>query len=71
MTVNRIWNRWFRDGNTERRAGSQLPPITSRREDKHVTRMVLMDSAATPRTLSQDWGRLQDNKYLYQPVAHT
>ncbi|GFW14024.1 hypothetical protein TNCV_3546131 [Trichonephila clavipes] len=29
MIVGRIWNLWFQDGNTERRAGSQRPPITS------------------------------------------
>ncbi|GFT03792.1 HTH_Tnp_Tc3_2 domain-containing protein [Trichonephila clavipes] len=54
MTVSRIWNRWVQDGNTERRAGSQRPPITSSREDRHVTRMVLMDRAATSRALSQE-----------------
>ncbi|GFW52671.1 HTH_Tnp_Tc3_2 domain-containing protein [Trichonephila clavipes] len=45
-TVSRIWNRWVQDGNTERRAGSQQPPITSSREEKHDTRMVLIDHAA-------------------------
>ncbi|GFY16925.1 hypothetical protein TNCV_3689831 [Trichonephila clavipes] len=25
--VNRIWKRWVQDGNTERLAGSQRPPI--------------------------------------------
>ncbi|GFS61569.1 hypothetical protein TNCV_4312521 [Trichonephila clavipes] len=31
----------------ERRAGSQRPPITSSREDKHVARIALRDRAAT------------------------
>ncbi|GFU58876.1 uncharacterized protein TNCV_4782831 [Trichonephila clavipes] len=35
MTVSRILNRWVQDGNTERRAGSQRPPITSIREGRH------------------------------------
>ncbi|GFY01858.1 HTH_Tnp_Tc3_2 domain-containing protein [Trichonephila clavipes] len=39
MIVSKIWNRWFQDGNTECRDGSHQPPITSSREDKHVTRM--------------------------------
>ncbi|GFS86452.1 hypothetical protein TNCV_513271 [Trichonephila clavipes] len=29
MTVSRIWNQWVLYGNTEHRAGSQQPPITS------------------------------------------
>ncbi|GFU16392.1 HTH_Tnp_Tc3_2 domain-containing protein [Trichonephila clavipes] len=45
-----------RDGNTERRAGSQRPPITSSREDRHATRMALMECAATSRSLSQKLG---------------
>ncbi|GFV22721.1 HTH_Tnp_Tc3_2 domain-containing protein [Trichonephila clavipes] len=36
-TVSKIGNRWAQDGNTERRAGSQRPCITSSREDRHVT----------------------------------
>ncbi|GFX54181.1 HTH_Tnp_Tc3_2 domain-containing protein [Trichonephila clavipes] len=47
MTVSRIWNRWVQDGNTERRPGSQPPPITSSRDDRHVTCMTLIDHAAT------------------------
>ncbi|GFV35649.1 HTH_Tnp_Tc3_2 domain-containing protein [Trichonephila clavipes] len=53
-TVSRIWNQWVQDSNTDHRAGSQLPPITSNREDKHVTRMVLMDRAATSSIPSQE-----------------
>ncbi|GFY07532.1 HTH_Tnp_Tc3_2 domain-containing protein [Trichonephila clavipes] len=33
-----------------------FPPITSSREDMHVTRMALMDRAATSRSLSQELG---------------
>ncbi|GFU49487.1 HTH_Tnp_Tc3_2 domain-containing protein [Trichonephila clavipes] len=47
MTVCRIWNPWVRDGNTELRAGSQRLSFTSIREDRHVTRIALMDRAAT------------------------
>ncbi|GFV28492.1 hypothetical protein TNCV_3984431 [Trichonephila clavipes] len=47
MTVSRMWNRWVQDGNMERRAGSQRPPITSSREDKHDTPMALTDCAGT------------------------
>ncbi|GFX49945.1 hypothetical protein TNCV_1031951 [Trichonephila clavipes] len=53
-----------RNGNTECRAGSQRTHITSSREDRHVTRMVLMDRATSSRALSQNSGRLQDNKCL-------
>ncbi|GFX16317.1 uncharacterized protein TNCV_4705681 [Trichonephila clavipes] len=56
MTVSRIYNRWAQDGNTERRTASQRPPITSSREDRHVTCMALMDRAATSRALSQELG---------------
>ncbi|GFW91839.1 HTH_Tnp_Tc3_2 domain-containing protein [Trichonephila clavipes] len=56
LTVNRIWNRWVQDGNTERRAGSQRPSITSSQKDRHVTRMDLRDRAVTSRALSQEWG---------------
>ncbi|GFY03100.1 HTH_Tnp_Tc3_2 domain-containing protein [Trichonephila clavipes] len=51
MAVSRIWNRWVQDGNTLRRFGSKRPHITSSGEDRHVTRMVLME-----RALSQDLG---------------
>ncbi|GFX53386.1 hypothetical protein TNCV_2946251 [Trichonephila clavipes] len=54
MTVSRIWNRWVQDGITERRAESQRPPITSSRENKHVTRVNLMDRSITSRALSQE-----------------
>ncbi|GFU71579.1 HTH_Tnp_Tc3_2 domain-containing protein [Trichonephila clavipes] len=43
MIVSRIWNSWVQDSNTECRAGSLQPPITSSREDRHVIRMALMD----------------------------
>ncbi|GFU38429.1 HTH_Tnp_Tc3_2 domain-containing protein [Trichonephila clavipes] len=47
MTVCRILNRWVQDGNAERHAGSQRSPITSSREDRHITRMALMVRAAS------------------------
>ncbi|MBJ4999813.1 IS630 family transposase [Salmonella enterica subsp. enterica serovar Hadar] len=56
MTVSRIWNRWVHDSHTERRAGSQRPPITNSREDRHVIRMALRDRTATSRTLSHEMG---------------
>ncbi|GFT01772.1 uncharacterized protein TNCV_4205781 [Trichonephila clavipes] len=56
MTVSRIWYRWVKDGNTERRTGSLRPPIISSREDRHVTRIALMDRTATSRALSQELG---------------
>ncbi|GFY00644.1 HTH_Tnp_Tc3_2 domain-containing protein [Trichonephila clavipes] len=57
MTVSRIYNRWVPDSNTERRAGSQRPPITSSQEDRHVTRMTLMHRAAKSRAPSQEIGQ--------------
>ncbi|GFU59651.1 hypothetical protein TNCV_3186211 [Trichonephila clavipes] len=51
-----MWNRWVQDGNTEHCAGFQLPLITSSREDWHVTCIVLMDRAAPPQALSQEFG---------------
>ncbi|GFX17127.1 HTH_Tnp_Tc3_2 domain-containing protein [Trichonephila clavipes] len=57
MTVSRIWNRGVQDGNTERHSGSQMPSITNSREDRHITRMALMDSAATPQCLRQEFSR--------------
>ncbi|GFT93307.1 HTH_Tnp_Tc3_2 domain-containing protein [Trichonephila clavipes] len=56
MTVSKIWNRWFQDGNTERRLGSQRSPITNSGEDRHAPRMFLMDRAATSRALGQELG---------------
>ncbi|GFU39617.1 HTH_Tnp_Tc3_2 domain-containing protein [Trichonephila clavipes] len=57
MTVSRILNPWFQDGNTERCAGiSTRSPITNRREDRHVTRMALMDRSVMSRALSQGLG---------------
>ncbi|GFW05823.1 transposable element Tcb1 transposase [Trichonephila clavipes] len=56
MTVSRVWNRWAKDGNTERCTGFQWPPITSSREDRHANRMALIDCAATSGTLSQELG---------------
>ncbi|GFW99147.1 HTH_Tnp_Tc3_2 domain-containing protein [Trichonephila clavipes] len=52
VTVSRIWNRWIKYGNTDHRAGSQRPPITSSR----VNRMALMNRATTLRALSQELG---------------
>ncbi|GFW67068.1 HTH_Tnp_Tc3_2 domain-containing protein [Trichonephila clavipes] len=40
ISVSRGWNRWVQDGKTERRAGSQRLPITSKREGRHITRTV-------------------------------
>ncbi|GFX43218.1 HTH_Tnp_Tc3_2 domain-containing protein [Trichonephila clavipes] len=54
MTVSRIWNRWVQDGNTECRAGSQRPSITSNRKDRQGTLLALMDRAATSRAPSQE-----------------
>ncbi|GFV23457.1 HTH_Tnp_Tc3_2 domain-containing protein [Trichonephila clavipes] len=54
--VRRTWNRWIQDGNTESRAGSQLPLITSSRKYRHVTRMALMNRAAASQALSQELG---------------
>ncbi|GFY23601.1 hypothetical protein TNCV_1039001 [Trichonephila clavipes] len=44
------------DVSTEYRAGSQWFPITSSREDRHVTHNSVMDRAATSRALSQEFG---------------
>ncbi|GFW18045.1 HTH_Tnp_Tc3_2 domain-containing protein [Trichonephila clavipes] len=46
LTVNRIGNRWIQDGVTS----------YAYREDRHVTRMVLRDRAATSRAPSQELG---------------
>ncbi|GFV01133.1 HTH_Tnp_Tc3_2 domain-containing protein [Trichonephila clavipes] len=35
MTVSRIWIRWVQNGNTEHRAESQRPPITSSRVSEY------------------------------------
>ncbi|GFV07165.1 HTH_Tnp_Tc3_2 domain-containing protein [Trichonephila clavipes] len=56
LTVNRIQNRWVQDGNTKCRAGSQRLPITSSREDRHVTHIALIDRAAISRALRQELG---------------
>ncbi|GFY17800.1 HTH_Tnp_Tc3_2 domain-containing protein [Trichonephila clavipes] len=44
------------DSNTECSSGSQLTPIISSRKDRHVTRMTLMDRAATSQAPSQELG---------------
>ncbi|GFY06131.1 hypothetical protein TNCV_3108101 [Trichonephila clavipes] len=54
ITVSRIWNGWLQNSNMECRAISQLSPTTSRREDRHVTRMVIMDREATSQALSHE-----------------
>ncbi|GFW12709.1 HTH_Tnp_Tc3_2 domain-containing protein [Trichonephila clavipes] len=66
MTVCIIWNRWIKDGNTKHRAETLQPPIPRGREDRHVTRMVLIDCAAQPRVLSQELGRSLYDKCLYE-----
>ncbi|GFY23742.1 hypothetical protein TNCV_1630241 [Trichonephila clavipes] len=51
----------------DRRAGSQRPPITRSREDRHVTRMALMDRSGTSRALSQELGVVYKTKtYLHE-----
>ncbi|GFW21554.1 ATP-dependent DNA helicase [Trichonephila clavipes] len=49
-------NKKNENGNTERHGESQQPTITSRQEERHVTRMALMNRAATSRALSQELG---------------
>ncbi|GFX84885.1 hypothetical protein TNCV_4997171 [Trichonephila clavipes] len=66
MTVGRIGNRWVQDGNTD--GTSQWSPITSNREDRHVTCMALMDQAAMSPTLNKNRGHLQDNKCLHEQL---
>ncbi|GFV42920.1 HTH_Tnp_Tc3_2 domain-containing protein [Trichonephila clavipes] len=46
---SRIWHGWAQDGKTECRTESQQPPITSSREERHTTRMILMDRTVTIR----------------------
>ncbi|GFX84300.1 transposable element Tcb1 transposase [Trichonephila clavipes] len=70
MTVGRKWNRLVQDGNTERCARFQRPPITSSKEE-HVTRITLMDRAATSRALSQELGHLLDKKHLHEQFTAT
>ncbi|GFW19749.1 hypothetical protein TNCV_1606391 [Trichonephila clavipes] len=54
IIVSRTWNGWVQDGIMECRAGSQRLPITSNREDRHVSIMALMDRTATPRATSPE-----------------
>ncbi|GFT58074.1 HTH_Tnp_Tc3_2 domain-containing protein [Trichonephila clavipes] len=46
MTVIREWNQWAQYGNTERRVGSQRPPDTSSREDRHVARIAVFKTSS-------------------------
>ncbi|GFX72417.1 HTH_Tnp_Tc3_2 domain-containing protein [Trichonephila clavipes] len=36
ITGSTIWNRWVQEDKTKRHTGSQNPPITSNRQDRHV-----------------------------------
>ncbi|GFU46872.1 HTH_Tnp_Tc3_2 domain-containing protein [Trichonephila clavipes] len=56
VTVSGIWNRWVLGDNTERRAGSQRPPITSHLEDRPVIHLALMECASPSRALNQELG---------------
>ncbi|GFT68292.1 uncharacterized protein TNCV_659111 [Trichonephila clavipes] len=56
MTVSRIWKRRFQDGNIACRAVPQRSPITSSPEDRHATRMALMNLVPMSRALSQELG---------------
>ncbi|GFT03362.1 hypothetical protein TNCV_2985291 [Trichonephila clavipes] len=58
----------FQDGNTERRVGSQRPPIINSREDSHVTRMTIMEYAATSRAPSQELGSFSGQQVCAQTV---
>ncbi|GFY05060.1 HTH_Tnp_Tc3_2 domain-containing protein [Trichonephila clavipes] len=53
-TFSRIWSRWVQGNKIEDRAGSQRFPITRSREERHVTRMSLMDRTAMLRALNQE-----------------
>lgn len=55
-TVMRIWNQWVAEGHTERHAGSQRPPMTNAREDRHIVRSALQNRTTTSRTISQETG---------------
>ncbi|GFW65045.1 transposable element Tc1 transposase [Trichonephila clavipes] len=66
MTVSRIWNRWVQDGNTGTPCWISMALITSSREDRHVIRMVFMDRLTTSLSMSQERGRLLDNKCLHE-----
>ena len=54
MTLCRIWNRWVQEGNMERCARFQRFTITDGREDKHLTRMVLINSTFMSEALNQE-----------------
>ncbi|GFW76253.1 HTH_Tnp_Tc3_2 domain-containing protein [Trichonephila clavipes] len=54
MTVGIVWSRWVQNGNTERCAESRRPPITSNQNDRHVTRMTLMNREVMSRAVSQE-----------------
>ena len=54
--IYRIWNQWIQEGFTECCDGSQQLAITNSQEDRHLTRMALMDYTVTLRTLNQKMG---------------
>ncbi|GFW56416.1 uncharacterized protein TNCV_2089231 [Trichonephila clavipes] len=59
---------WRTIGKTAHRVGSQRSPITSSREDRHVTRMALMGHAASSRALNQELGSFARQQVLARTV---
>ncbi|GFV18275.1 HTH_Tnp_Tc3_2 domain-containing protein [Trichonephila clavipes] len=68
MTVSRICNQWFQDGNTERRTGSQRPLFTRSREVCYP--MSLMDRAASSQALSQELRSFASQQVSAQVQQH-
>ena len=59
---DRLQNCWVQEDHIECFSGSQRPAITTNREDRHLTHMVVMERMTTSWAPSQEVGSFQENK---------
>ena len=52
----RIYNQSVTEGHTEQHVGSQIPPMTNDREDRHIVRSALQNHIITSRFIIQEMG---------------
>ena len=62
MTTFRVGNQCVKENHTERLAGSQWFATTNNLEDRHLTRIILIDRIATSGALSQETGSFARQK---------
>ncbi|KAJ8888270.1 hypothetical protein PR048_007757 [Dryococelus australis] len=54
-TVMRVWHQWIEEGATQRRAGTGPRNMTTARDDRHISLIVVTQSTASSTVLARHW----------------